>query len=350
MADINGTAGNDIHQLSTSNSLSLTLSGTIAEGARPIINVLINGSVVLSNVTITADANLGATQVIDVPVPPGVSVSSIGLQYTNDDQTDFAQDRNLLVSSVNLNGQNMPISAVSYTRLAGGEVFDTINGDQWLGLTGGVPLMKWGGTLTLSGPAVTGATGTGGGGNLSVDGGAGIDTLMLDGARSNFDIFQNGAGFTVDRISGGETLSLTNVERLHFQSGANHALDMNGNAGTTVEIISALFGQSFVSNTTFVGIGISLLDGGMTPLQLVALAESTPLFQQLAGSSSNTDFVKLVYQNVVGVAPSADQLNSFVSLLDNGTFTQASLGLLAAEHSLNQAHLVGLLQTGVYFD
>jgi hypothetical protein len=238
---------------------------------------------------------------------------------------------------------------VNYTRLAGGEVFDTVSGAEWLGLTGGVPLMKWGGTLNLSGPAVTGASAPGGGGNLSVDGGAGIDTLMVDGDRSGFGISVAGANAVVNRISGGETLQLSNVERLDFQSGPSHALDMNGHAGTAVEIISALFGQSFVGNTTIVGIGISLLDAGMTPLQLVALAESTARFQQLAGSSSNTDFVKLVYQNVVGVAPDASQLDSFVSLLNSGTFTQASLGLLAAEHSLNQAHLVGVMQAGVDF-
>ena len=79
----------------------------------------------------------------------------------------------------------------------------------------------------------------------------------------------------------------------------------------------------------------------------LAAANKKGLFQQLAGSTSNTDFVKLVFQNVVGAPPSADQLNSFVGLLDGGTFTQASLGLLAAQNALNVAHLVGVMQTGV---
>lgn len=346
MADINGTSGNDTIQ-PFGNSLSLTLSGTIAEGVRPIINVLVNGTVVLSHVTITADANVGATQVISVLLPAG-AVSSIDLQYTNDDQVDNTQDRNLLVSRINLNGHDLPVSAVNYTRLAGGAVFDTLTGAQWLDLTGGQPIMKWGGTLDLSGPAVTSATPVGGG-NLSIDGLGGIDTVMLGGARAEYGVSASSGGFTVNKLAGGETLSLANVERLDFQGGNSVALDLNGHAGTTAGIISALFGQSFLANPTFVGIGISLLDQGMTPLQLVALAESTGVFQQLAGSTSNTDFVKLVYQNVVGTAPSAEQLNLYVDLLDSGNFTQASLGLLAAQTPVNQAHLVGLAQTGIEF-
>ena len=346
MADINGTGGNDTIQ-PFGNSLLLTLSGTIAEGSRPIINVLVNGTLALSNVTITADANAGATQVVAVPIPLGTAVSSIDLQYTNDEQVGgTSEDRNLLVSNVNLNGHDLPVSAVTYTRLAGGTVFDTISGAQWMELTSNQPLMKWGGTLDITGPAVTSATAPTGG-NLSVDGGAGIDTVMLDGARSNFSISQTSTGYTVDRLSGGETLALTNVERLDFQSGVSHALDMNGHAGTTAQIISALFGESKLAVPEYVGLGINLLDQGMTPLQLVALAVSTPVFQQMAGSASNTDFVKLVYQNVVGSAPSQDALNQFVGMLDSGAATQASLGLMAAEHSLNQAHLVGVMQAGI---
>jgi hypothetical protein len=36
-----------------------------------------------------------------------------------------------------------------------------------------------------------------------------------------------------------------------------------------------------------------------------------------------------------------------VGILDSGAATQASLGLAAAELSLNQAHLVGVVQTGI---
>jgi hypothetical protein len=351
MADINGTGGNDTIQ-PFGNSLLMTLSGTIAEGTRPIINVLVNDAVVMQNLTITADP--GAPQVVSVPVPAGTAVSSVSIQYTNDAQAGgTGEDRNVLVSSVNLNGDSLingntlPVSTVSYTRLVGdGVVFDTLDGAQWFEATSGQPLMKWGGTLTLSGPAVTGATATAGG-NLSVDGGGGIDTLMLDGVRSDFSIAQTSTGYTVNRLSGGETLALANVERLHFQSGVSHALDMSGNAGTATEIISALFGARGVAIPEFVGIGISLLDQGMDPLQLTALAISTPVFQQLAGSSSNADFVKLVYQNIVGTAPSQETVTQLAGILDSGAATQASLGLAAAELSLNQAHLVGVMQTGI---
>jgi hypothetical protein len=36
-------------------------------------------------------------------------------------------------------------------------------------------------------------------------------------------------------------------------------------------------------------------------------------------------------------------------LIDSGGFTQATLGLAAAELAINQAHLVGVVQGGVEF-
>jgi hypothetical protein len=348
MADINGTSGNDTLQ-PFGNSLALTLSGTIAEGIRPIINVLVNGSVVLSNVTITADANAGATQVVTVPMPAG-AVSSIDIQYTNDDQVDSSQDRNLVVSQVSLNGHALPVSAVTYTRLAGGQFFDTLTGQQWLNLTGGAPIMKWGGTLDLSGTAVTSATPVGTG-SLSVDGGGGIDTVLLGGIHGDYSISQSGTGYTVTNGAASQTLNLANVERLHFAAGNNVALDTgaDGHAGLTAEILAVLFGAAAVNNASVMGIGISLLDQGVSALQLVAAAESTALFKQLAGSSSNADFVTLLFHNLVGAAPSAQQLSTFVGLLDSGSFTQPSLGLAAAQTGINQAHLVGVVQSGVEF-
>jgi len=54
---------------------------------------------------------------------------------------------------------------------------------------------------------------------------------------------------------------------------------------------------------------------------------------------------------VVGVTPSQADYDTFLPLLDNGTFTQSSLFVAAAEHPINDANigLVGLIESGVEF-
>jgi hypothetical protein len=61
--------------------------------------------------------------------------------------------------------------------------------------------------------------------------------------------------------------------------------------------------------------------------------------------------VKLLYTNVVGSAPDAGALTYYKGLLDNGTYNQGTLGVLAADTALNttKINLIGLVQTGVEF-
>jgi EamA domain-containing membrane protein RarD len=61
--------------------------------------------------------------------------------------------------------------------------------------------------------------------------------------------------------------------------------------------------------------------------------------------------VRLLYTNVVGVAPTDAQTADFVTLLNSGVFTQVSLTTFAADHALNMANvgLTGLAQDGLEF-
>ncbi|MBH9578791.1 M10 family metallopeptidase C-terminal domain-containing protein [Inhella proteolytica] len=184
-----------------------------------------------------------------------------------------------------------------------------------------------------------------------IDGGAGIDTTVYLAARSTYALARDGAGWTV---SGGaaDTDTLRSIERVRFADKAL-AFDtaVDGNAGQVAQILRALFGPSAIANPTFAGIGLSLRDAGMGYADIVALAIGTPIFEQLAGSRSNTDFVRLVYKNVIGSDAPPEALAQFVGLLDNGTYTQASLGLLACQIEFNtqSVELVGLASTGLEF-
>ncbi len=81
------------------------------------------------------------------------------------------------------------------------------------------------------------------------------------------------------------------------------------------------------------------------------LALNTDLYVERAGSRSNADFVRLVYENVVGVAPSAGEQAVYEGLLDRGDMTQAQLAVFAAQTAENALNidLVGLSNSGIEF-
>lgn len=193
----------------------------------------------------------------------------------------------------------------------------------------------------------------GGPGDDTLEGGPGFDSAQFTGTLRGHSITLGKDAVVVQDQAGPEGIDrLTGIERLHFE-GSSLALDTgrDGHAGQAAQIIRALFGSTFLSVKEFVGAGIGLLDLGTSYAEVVALAISTAEFAQLAGSRSNADFVRLVYQNVIGHAPGADEVNYFTALLDSGAHTQASMGLLACqiEFNVGSVELVGLANTGIEY-
>lgn len=179
----------------------------------------------------------------------------------------------------------------------------------------------------------------------TIDGGAGIDTVVYDGLMNKYLAQSVGGVISVRGFAGSDlgVDQLTNVERLRFTDGSL-AFDLNGNAGKVARIIGAVFGRSEVSNAGYVSIGLSFIDGGMTYEDLCALAISA------AGVSSSIDVVRLLYTNIVGVAPTAAEAAPFVDMLNSG-MSVGALGMLAAETSLNAVNidLIGLASKGLQF-
>ena len=181
----------------------------------------------------------------------------------------------------------------------------------------------------------------------------GIDTLSLGTSkRSEYTIAHAADGsYHVDSVSGASALHATlyNVERLIF-SDQKIALDLgvNGNAASVAKILGAVFGAAAVARPDYVGIGLSLLDSGnYTETSLLGYA----LDVALGPNASPQAVVDLLYYNLVGVKPDAQTEKSFVDLINNHTYTAASLGDMAANLDLNKAniHLTGLQQTGLIY-
>lgn len=171
------------------------------------------------------------------------------------------------------------------------------------------------------------------GGNDVIDGGDGRDTAVYAASRASFSIEKGSNGITVaSGATGADTL--VNVERVAFAD-TKVALDLDGNAGTVAKLIGAVFGADAVHNAQYAGIGLNLIDNGMSVLALAQLA----LDAKLGAHASNQAVVDLLYTQVTGTAPSTTVEAHYVALLDNGTFTQASLAQAASVSAENLAHI-----------
>ena len=183
------------------------------------------------------------------------------------------------------------------------------------------------------------------------DGGLGVDTVVYSGPQERYTINKSGNRYVVSEPTGSDdTDYLSNIERLQFSNG-KVALDVeNGNAGEAAKLIGALFGPTYVKDKALAGIVINLLDQKYSSDTIANLGLATPMFLRMAGSSSNTDFVKQVFNNVVGRPPTPSESSTYVNMLDAGT-SQSALALMAAQTDLNAARidLVGLIQHGLEF-
>lgn len=188
---------------------------------------------------------------------------------------------------------------------------------------------------------------TGGGANDTLNGDTGIDTAVFSGNRAAYTISQSNGVYTVVDSRGTDgTDTLTGIERLEFAD-KSVALDLTGNAGLGVKVLGALFGAASVRNASYVGIATQLVDLGASAQSLCQAG----IDARLGANHTAQDLVKVLYTNVVGVAPSAGELAYWSGVLTRGEMTEAALTWLAADLNQNQANinLVGLTQTGVDF-
>lgn len=181
-----------------------------------------------------------------------------------------------------------------------------------------------------------------------VNGTDGVDTRTYTESANEYTVAKSENGYLVTSTAGGSVVEddLISFERIEFAD-SKLALDLAGNAGVVAKTLGAVFGAASVSNQKYVGIGLNALDGGMTQEGLMTLA----LNAKLGASHSYEQVVDLLYSNVVGTSPSDNVKASYVSLLESGAHTEASLGVLAAETGVNgnNIDLVGLQVSGLEY-
>lgn len=211
------------------------------------------------------------------------------------------------------------------------------------------------GTVTAQSgtPMISGTAGddrvAGGPGPHMIDGGEGIDSVSYTGMLAGFSIARTATGHTVTDTSGADGPDmLTHVERLHFADGSL-ALDTSGSAGNAARLIAAAFGAGRVE-PVLNGFYIQVFDQGYSLHDVAEAALNSDLFRQIAGSRSNEAVVQALFTNAAGHAPSANDLQHYVGLLEDG-LSQADLLVAAADDDLTarNIHLDDLSNSGIEY-
>ena len=210
-------------------------------------------------------------------------------------------------------------------------------------------------TPTVGNNIVTGTTGndtlTVPTGNPTIDGGAGINTAVFSASKASYQLHVTGSSSgTVSGTSGVATLS--NIERLKFSDG-NIALDMgaSNSGGEAALLIGAVLGNASLSNAALVGQLISYFDTGTTLHDAANVLVNTGVMTQLAGGSSTSAYVNLIYKAITGQVATPAVTASLTPYIDSGAYTKADFLSVVAGLPINQTNinLVGLAQTGLAY-
>lgn len=191
----------------------------------------------------------------------------------------------------------------------------------------------------------------GNGGNDHLDGGVGVDLAVYSGASADYTITigANHQATVADRVSGRDgTDTLVNVERLHF-SDKEVALDIDGNAGAAYRLYKAAFDR--VPDEGGLGYWINNLDNGGNLSDAANYFTVSPEFQSLYGAStSNEQFVDLLYQHVLHRAAEGEGYNFWVNALSpNGGWNRGGVLEFFSQSAENQTQTAELVANGIQY-
>ncbi|HJV80714.1 DUF4214 domain-containing protein [Noviherbaspirillum sp.] len=186
------------------------------------------------------------------------------------------------------------------------------------------------------------------GGNDIVDGGLGIDKVILPGLSSNYTVSRTAKGLAVVDNAGSQVNdTLTSVERLIF-SDAAYAFDTDGNAGMVYRLYQAAFDRT--PDLTGLGFWINSLDVGYSLMNAASGFYNSDEFKTLYGvSPSNSQILTHYYENVLHRAPDAEGFAWWLNVLDSGLASPIRVLVDFSESVENKAQVIGVIQNGIEY-
>nr|WP_315254345.1 DUF4214 domain-containing protein [uncultured Duganella sp.] len=206
-------------------------------------------------------------------------------------------------------------------------------------------------SFTVAKPVASGTAGNdyliGSGNGLTLDGGAGLDSVYYAAARNYLTITRgsDGSATVKDyRASGTAGDQLSGVERLLFGDGSAYALDTEGVGGQAYRLYKSAFNRT--PDAEGLGYWIANLDKGMTLRDTASAFIASAEFTRAYGSApSDADFVKLLYQNVLQRTPDAAGSQYWVDNLQHGQ-SRADLLVYFSEGKENHDAVAKLIGNG----
>jgi hypothetical protein len=175
----------------------------------------------------------------------------------------------------------------------------------------------------------------------AVDGGAGIDTVIIPGLRSDYRLYKLEDGrIQVQPAKGGASEVLGNIERIYFSDQAL-ALDIDGHAGEAFRMFFAAFDR--FPDRAGLGFWIEQLDAGASLRAMAdAFINSSEFVATHGRMLSNTEFVDVLYYNILNRLGETAGINYWVDRLEAG-ISRTDLLLAFSESSENKENIVKLV-------
>lgn len=193
---------------------------------------------------------------------------------------------------------------------------------------------------------------TGGNGDDSLHGDGGRDTATYAGARSQYSVSTLYGLHTITGVTTNDGRDvLIDVERARFaDSSVAFDTGLSEHAGETALLIGATLGaNALTAKKELVGAVLALMDEGYSMQVLSGAVMRLPIWDLLAGGTSNTQIARYLLTTVLGKAPDAATLAAGVASLDHDPQGDMLWHLAQTEANQAQVNLVGLTQNGLEF-
>lgn len=198
-------------------------------------------------------------------------------------------------------------------------------------------------------------------GDDTLIGGSGIDTVAYSGRRSSYTLTRTDANWEsrdTRSSSAGESSygdgfdRLIEVERLKFLD-SYVAIDIDGSAGKAYRLYKASFNRDpTISDKQGLGFWIAKIDQGMDLLEVAARFIDSNEFRSIYGSSSsNSEFLTKLYQNILGRQPEVTGFDWWLNqMATNPEKTRAKVLADFSESPENMAGVIGLIASGIPYE
>ena len=181
----------------------------------------------------------------------------------------------------------------------------------------------------------------------------GVDWAEYDGPRGDYVLEREGDGtWHIRHAEGGPATPLPGIERVVFDDGAV-ALDLGASelAEQAARLVFSLRGQPGLADPALMGEVIAYLDA-LGPSQAARIAEDLGLLAALAGGTEPADLITLLHQNIMGRAPTPEELQALLDFQQAGGHSAGELLVIAAglSETAQAMQLAQLRMEGLPFD